>query len=199
MEDARRRAKTATIRQSDSLVALSDTAVTSKYAELGKRVDVTMKEDITVFFVSPCDRPLDDPVLTQPYDMFIPATTCSIDMETTSNSLIPRIAKGLGIPEICNDFFSLYVYWDGQEPRPLGPEELVLPSLVWENPMEHMSEKEEGDSSQKVRSKRRGRRVERSDEALRILLCRLSEERRGAKRRCYSQLAAFSTLRFSRR
>ena len=48
------------------------------------------------------------------------------------------------------------MYFEGQEPRPLGPEELVLPSLVWMNPMEHLEARsEEGDSSsgRKIRRK----------------------------------------------
>eukprot|EP00518_Triparma_eleuthera_P013583 CAMPEP_0182476316 /NCGR_PEP_ID=MMETSP1319-20130603/28831_1 /TAXON_ID=172717 /ORGANISM="Bolidomonas pacifica, Strain RCC208" /LENGTH=572 /DNA_ID=CAMNT_0024677395 /DNA_START=298 /DNA_END=2013 /DNA_ORIENTATION=+ len=157
MADERLLGKTSTVRQSENpTFALSDAAATSKHTEIGGRVDTIMKEDITVFFLSPCDRPLDDPVLTQPHEMFIPALSCSIDMETTSNALVPRIAKNLGIPDVCNDFFSLYVYFEGQEPRPLGPEELVLPSLVWMNPMEHLEAKsEEGDSSsgRKIRRK----------------------------------------------
>ena len=37
-------------------MALSDTAVTSKFSEIGGRVDKSMKEKITVHFVAPCDR-----------------------------------------------------------------------------------------------------------------------------------------------
>lgn len=48
----------------------------------------------------------------------------SIDLETTTNALIPRIVREMGMPDVTGDLFSLYVYWEGQKPRPLGPEEV---------------------------------------------------------------------------
>mmetsp|Transcript_21336 Transcript_21336/g.40096 ORF Transcript_21336/g.40096 Transcript_21336/m.40096 type:complete len:880 (-) Transcript_21336:46-2685(-) len=114
---------------------LDPSAVSSKYSALGE-VDKTKKETVKVHFISSCNAENEEDVMCEPYNLFIPDIHLAIDLETTTNALIPRIIRQIGMPDVTGDLFSLYVYWEGKKPRPLGPEELVLPSLVWVDPDE---------------------------------------------------------------
>lgn len=113
-----------------SSMHLNNHALTGKVNFLGG-VDKDKVEQITVHFVNSSDisryTPMDG--------TFVDELTVNVDLETTSKILIPRILKSLEMPSICRDIFSLYVYWDDLPPRPLGPNELVLPALVWQNPL----------------------------------------------------------------
>ena len=73
---------------------------------------------------SSCNAENEEDVMCEPYNLFIPDIHLAIDLETTTNALIPRIIRQIGMPDVTGDLFSLYVYWEGKKPRPLGPEEV---------------------------------------------------------------------------
>jgi len=109
---------------------MTSKAINNKINFLGG-VEKEKTESVAIHFVNSNDTTRG----TRMKGTFLDDLHMNIDLETTTKTLVPKILSTLGMPEICRDIFNLYVYWDDLPPRPLGPNELVLPALVWQNPI----------------------------------------------------------------